>query len=85
MQMYGRFEGFPLNSALFRLVIHHNPCWEEAEKDFRFRGGKMKIARKNMTRVGWAPLIQESENPKCQEHSAHLHHLFSAIFLGVHN
>ena len=25
-KMYGNFEGFPLNSALFGLVIHH-PCF----------------------------------------------------------
>ena len=27
MQMYGNFEGFPWSSALFELVIHHDPWW----------------------------------------------------------
>ena len=26
MQMYGSFEGFPLNSALFGLVSYNDPC-----------------------------------------------------------
>ena len=30
MLIYGNFEGFPLNSPLFRLVIHHDPpVWNE--------------------------------------------------------
>ena len=41
MPMYGGFEGFPLNSALFRLVIHHDPCWENAEKMSRFAGANL--------------------------------------------
>ena len=27
MQMYGKFAGFPINSALFGLVSYNDPCF----------------------------------------------------------
>ncbi len=29
MQMYGKFAGFPINSALFGLVSYNDPCFHD--------------------------------------------------------
>ena len=38
MQMYGKFDGFPKNSALFGLVIHHDPCSKWVVEETLLRG-----------------------------------------------
>ena len=42
MQMYGKFQGFPMNNALFGLVIEkrnpdwsYHPFWDILDEDFQ--------------------------------------------------